>query len=78
MGSTYYHLCLLLQMNMLESAVIMEMANRSASPESPRVPGENAVPPEVNGTNDAMELAAEMTSPAELSRAPGENAVLPE
>jgi hypothetical protein len=32
----------------------------------------------VNDTNDAMELAAEMTTAVELSPVPGENAVPPE
>jgi hypothetical protein len=32
----------------------------------------------VNDTNDAMELAAEMTIAVELSRVPGENTVPPE
>ena len=32
----------------------------------------------VNDTNEAMELAAEMTTAVELSRVPGENAVPPE
>jgi hypothetical protein len=32
----------------------------------------------VNDTNDAMELAAEMTTALELSRVHGENAVPPE